>query len=237
MKTWLSGAIGLMTLGALAPATAADFAPQLNIKSAKAPAYLAPIYDWTGFYLGVFGGGGESRTNRNNVFDSTSYNGSGGIAGVTAGYNWQTRNVMLGAEADIGWTSIGGRDGAAAGLQNETHSRWLSTIRGRVGVVANQWLFFGTGGLAIANLDHTNIFLGVPDAFSVSRTGWTAGAGAEYALTPNWSAKLEYRHFDFDAYHRDQPTNGAAHYTVKSQFDTVTAGVNYKWGGPLVAKY
>jgi outer membrane immunogenic protein len=229
----------LIALGFVNPASAADLVSRTATRlSAKAPAYLAPIYDWTGFYIGVFGGGGRSQINRTDAFGSTSYGGNGGTAGVTAGYNWQNRNLMFGAEADLGWTDLGGQNDTAAALRTETHSRWLSSIRGRIGIVANQWLFFGTGGLAFTNSQHVSMVPGAAaDIFSSTNIGWTAGGGAEYAITPNWSAKLEYRHFDFDSLRRDYPVNGSAHYTVKNQFDTVTAGVNYKWGGPLVAKY
>ena len=63
MKKFLLGTVGLIALGMAAPASAADMAVK-----APPPPYVAPIYDWTGFYIGANGGWGESH-NCLNFFD------------------------------------------------------------------------------------------------------------------------------------------------------------------------
>ena len=70
-----------------------------------------------------------------------------------------------------------------------TQANWLATVRGRAGFAWDRVLFYGTGGAAFGNVQAGRI--GVPYA-SVTQTGWTAGAGVEWAFLPNWTAKVEY---------------------------------------------
>jgi outer membrane immunogenic protein len=126
---------------------------------------------------------------------------------------------------------------------------WFGTVRGRLGAVNNNILFFATGGVAFAQVKETiaeNFSLGTPANFtSVTSTfnqiGWAAGGGIEAALSGNWTAKAEYLYLDLG--------------TIKSTFNDGTltinntstvrdhifrAGVNYRFAGepgPVIAKY
>src|ERR1700761_3459127 len=103
MKLSLAAALGAIAIVASLPASAADLPPRGM--PYKAPAY-APMYNWTGFYLGINGGG---------AFGDSSWNGfaisnspSGGMAGVTAGYNWQGMGSpwVFGLEGDVDWSGV-----------------------------------------------------------------------------------------------------------------------------------
>lgn len=239
MKKTLAFA-GMMSLlvGAPSIATAADMA----VKAAPIAPPVA-IYNWTGFYIGGFGGYGWGNHDRlNDAGFANSYSSTGGIAGGLAGYNWQIRNFVLGVEGDIAWADIKGDDNFVGGTRDETTLRWVGTIRGRAGVAFDKWLLFATGGWAYGEQRHVNTNIGVGvDAFSANTNGWTAGAGVEYAFAPNWLGKVEYRYYDFERYFRAgapvATPNGNVPYSVASQYHTVTVGVSYKFGGPVMAKY
>ncbi|MGA8651485.1 MAG: outer membrane beta-barrel protein, partial [Xanthobacteraceae bacterium] len=79
--------------------------------------------------------------------------------------------------------------GSCAGQGCETKSNWLATVRGRAGYAWDRVLFYGTGGAAFANVQAG---AGALPFSSSTQTGWTAGAGVEYAFTNNISAKVEY---------------------------------------------
>src|ERR1700686_2535495 len=115
MKRILLTTVSLSVLGLLSPALGAD------LPYAKAPTIAAPVYDWTGVYVGVFGGGGFGNHNVNNALGQSSaftnftanYSSQGGLAGGEAGYNWQSGNYLVGIEADGFWSGIKGNDAAA----------------------------------------------------------------------------------------------------------------------------
>jgi outer membrane immunogenic protein len=89
MKKFVLGALGLAALGMAAPASAADLAARPYVKAP--PPMLAPIYDWTGFYIGANGGWGQSRNcwgfvPVGGVFIADGCNSrSGGVAGGQIG--------------------------------------------------------------------------------------------------------------------------------------------------------
>jgi outer membrane immunogenic protein len=125
------------------------------------------------------------------------------------------------------------------------------------------FLFYGTGGLAYGGvrsstaINFNNTDAAVPGATSASlsstRVGWTAGVGGEWMFSPNWTAKLEYLYYDLGSttyatggYAVDvSPTtfagtgiaSVATSTTTKWTGNIVRVGVNYKFGGPVVAKY
>jgi outer membrane immunogenic protein len=225
MKSFLLGSISLVSLALAGQAMAADL-------PTKAPAYQAVplLYNWTGFYAGIYGGGGWGKHDRSNITGfNNSYNSSGGLIGATAGYNWQFNNpLVVGLEGDIAWANIKGDDGGVGGTADESKYRWLGSVRGRAGYAFNNWLFFGTGGWAFANIQHSNN--GFPtDTFNNNRSGWTLGGGVEYAFQQNWTARIDYRYYDLGTYTRSAPTNGIAPYSVGNKLQTVTVGLSYKF--------
>lgn len=217
----LAVALGL----GLAPAAMAADMP------AKAPAMIQPIpYNWTGFYIGADIGGGWGKHDRSVVPPGfvNSYNSSGIIGGIHAGYNWQMQSIVLGLETDINWTSIKGDDGGAGGTTDETKVKWLGSTVARAGFAWDRFLVFAVGGWAYGGLDHSNA--GPPvQTFSSTRSGWTVGGGAEYAINANWIARIQYRYYDLGTYQNLAPTNGVLPYQVGNKLSTVTAGISYKF--------
>lgn len=224
MRKILLGSISLVSLALAGQAMAAD----LPTKAAYQAVPL--LYNWTGFYVGIYGGGGWGKHDRSNIAGfNNSYNSTGGLIGATAGYNWQFNNpLVVGLEGDIAWASIKGDDGGVGGTVDESKYRWLGSVRGRIGYAFNNFLVFGTGGWAFANIDHTNF--GPPvDSFNNDRSGWTLGGGVEYAFQKNWTARVDYRYYDFGTYTRSAPTNGILPYSVDNRLQTVTVGLSYKF--------
>jgi outer membrane immunogenic protein len=249
MKRILFTTVSLAALGLISPALAAD----LPVYT-KAPALAAPQYDWSGFYVGVFGGGGYGNHNVNNANGpagfanfTANYTSQGGIAGGEAGYNWQSGNIVLGVEADGFWSGVRGSDAtgvnagafAVTGI-DATNLRDGFTLRARGGVAVDRLLLFFTGGWAYGDFLHTNtdVTFGLgTDQFSTHRSGLAAGGGLAYAITDNVIGKFEYRYYDFGRYVRAAPLNGALPYTVDNTLSVVMVGLDFKFGGPVVARY
>jgi outer membrane immunogenic protein len=254
MKRILFTAVSLGMLGVLSPAQAAD------LPYAKAPPVTPSVYDWTGAYVGVFGGGGFGNHNVNNTNGqavpfadfTANYSSTGGLAGGEAGYNWQSGNYLVGVEGDLFWSGIKGNDSSqfangafpGVGAVDADSLRWGGTLRVRGGFTVDRWLMFFTGGYAYGSLQHTNTPPGGPiDHFNVQGNGLTAGAGFAYAITDNLSAKFEYRYYNFNGYNRagnaatGLTPNGQIPYTTETTYSVVTVGLDFKFGGPVVAKY
>jgi outer membrane immunogenic protein len=252
MKRILLTTVSLGVLGLSAPALAADLTPYI-----KAPAAVSPIYDWSGFYVGVYGGGGFGNHNLNNALGpagfanfTLNYGSSGGIGGGEVGYNYQTGSVVIGLEADGFWSGIKGNNnlGSTDAFGNvstdATSLRWGDSVRARGGIAVDRLMLFFTGGWAYASLRHTSTdtVFGI-DTFDNKRNGLTAGAGIAYALTNNLIGKFEYRYYDFGDYTRAAvastgvTANGQLPYTIHNTYSVVTLGLDYKFGGPVVAKY
>ncbi|MGA7070468.1 outer membrane protein [Bradyrhizobium sp.] len=257
MKRILLSTASLGVLGLLSPALAAD------LPYVKAPSATPSVYDWTGAYVGVFGGGGFGNHNVNNATGSSqpfidfsaNYSSQGGLAGGEAGYNWQSGSYIVGVEGDLFWSGIRGNDGSqfvAGAFPGVTavdadNWRWGGTLRVRGGFTVDRWLMFFTGGYAFGDIQHTNtppVGAGLPvDRFNVTANGLAAGGGIAYAITNNVSAKVEYRYYNFMGYNRAASTltgftpNGQLPYTTNSSYSVVSVGFDFKFGGPVVAKY
>jgi outer membrane immunogenic protein len=247
MKRILLTTVSLGVLGLMSPALGAD----LPLYS-KAPVVATPVYDWSGFYVGVFGGGGFGNHNLDNALGpaglanfTINYASRGGVGGVEGGYNWQSGNIVFGVEADGFWSGIKGSDISPfnagtlpIGSMDATNLRNGATLRARGGIAVDRLLLFFTGGWAYGNFQHTNTdpVLGV-DQFTANRNGLAAGGGIAYAMTDNLIGKFEYRYYDYGRYTRTTPSNGQLPYTVDNTYSVVTLGLDFKFGGPMVAKY
>jgi outer membrane immunogenic protein len=272
-------------------ATAADL-PAAPAPVYRAPV-VARAYDWSGIYIGINGGGAWSRSNlsTSTVFDPAGYfveasvsavNAAGAqtidatsfLGGAQVGYNVQSGRFVAGLEFDFDYFRLRGSSTttgvypccAPAGftISSSVRADWLATLRGRAGVAAANWLFYATGGLAVANVKGNFAFTdncgdvvvcngpGGPNAFeaaSVSkvRFGYAVGGGAEAGLWGSWSLKAEYLYVAF----RSESVTGRittpaiAPFAINNPF-THTAdlkahvarlGLNYRFGGPMVASY
>ena len=187
MKKILLTTLAFAALG-MAPAIAADLAAARPFT--KAPA-VAPIVNWTGFYIGAMGGYGTE-------------NGSdgirGGFGGGTIGYNWQMNNLVFGLEADAAGADIRRSvTELVLGVPVTATAKVdaLGTVRGRFGFAVDQVLLYGTGGYAWADTKLSATALGLTISDSKVLSGWTAGAGAEWMFAPHWSLKGEYLYRSF----------------------------------------
>jgi len=222
-RSFIAGCLALAALAAAPGAQAADLglAPLY-----KAPPPVSAAYNWSGFYLGANAGGGWGDS-RWQGFDSVNL--SGGMAGGTAGFNWQTGPMVLGLEGDIDWAGLSGSTASAAcpGGSCGTSDTWLSTVRGRAGYAFDRFLPYVTGGLAAGDIRATAP--GLPGG-SATNTGWTVGGGVEFALPGNWSAKAEYLHVDLGSFNCGTGCGGTPNENVSLRENVFRAGVNYHFG-------
>ena len=211
-----------------APAFAADM-------PMKAP-MAAPMFDWSGWYVGIEGGGGWARSKIVPPAAISPESGNGGLAGGTIGYNLQRGPWVLGIEGDFSWSNIHTTTRTNCATTCDSRLDWFGTARARAGyTVAPTLLLYATGGAAFGSIH--SWFPTFPDQATARKTGWTIGGGIEGVVAPNWTAKLEYLHVNFGRYATDTladiPNEGF-------RANIVRVGLNYKfdWGkGPVVAKY
>jgi outer membrane immunogenic protein len=215
-------------------ASTSAFAADATIEEPPAPMAViqeVPIFSWTGGYIGLQGGGLWSDSNVDNLDTGAfepdtglfgdSFNG--GLFGVYAGYNWQSGPWVFGAEGDFNgvWNdetfNIGGVD-------VDVGTDYLASLRGRLGYAFDRALIFATGGVAFTQFS-AEADLGNNFSFNADQsfTGWTVGAGAEYAFTNNWIGRVEYRYYDFS----NDVLDGFG--DVELETNTLTVGVSYKF--------
>jgi outer membrane immunogenic protein len=203
-------------------AAAADLSRPAPQTYYKAPV-VAPAYNWSGFYLGLNGGGAFGRS----TWDTTGgFDISGGLVGATVGYNYQFGQAVAGIDADIDWADISGSSTTNCVTGCKTSDTWLSTVRGRLGYAADRFMPFITGGLAAGDIKaSTPAFAGA----STDRAGWTIGGGLEFAITNNWSAKAEYLYVDLGKFNCGLSCGVTATDNVSFTTNLVRAGVNYRF--------
>ena len=217
MKKILLTTTALIGLG-IAPAAAADLAAR---PYTKAPAAAIAINNWTGFYLGAMGGYAQENTSDLGQL-------SGGFAGGTAGYNWQTGNIVLGIEADAAWADVGATVNVIPGLASLNYKiRDMGTVRGRIGYAFDSVLIYGTGGYAWSDNRFTATALGASISDSHFHSGWTVGAGVEVMFAPKWSVKAEYlyKSLEGQTYFAGVVPGGVPVGTIN--LNSVQVGVNY----------
>jgi outer membrane immunogenic protein len=171
----------------------------------------APIFTWTGFYVGVNAGYGWSNDDFDSVDLADEDDDGGFVGGAQVGYNYQIGSFVVGLEGDIQYADFGS-EGAFIGTDGATYdidrSDWFGTVRARAGVAFDRALIYATGGFAFA--DDAN--------------GWTVGGGVEYAFTNNLSAKIEGLYVNLD---NDDDFPG---FDGETDFGVVRAGLNFRFG-------
>src|ERR1700722_11060417 len=185
MKTFLLRTAALAALATASPAHAGDW-----LDAPPAFSRAPSVYDWTGFYIGINGGGGFGRVpwNSNPDLAVGSANVSSGLFGGTIGYNAQTVSAfVLSPEADLGWDHINARiPGTLAPTcapftptNCELTTSWLATPRLRLGFAFDRVMPYVTGGVSIGDLtaDITGQPFGNQSKVNLS---WTVGAGVEF---------------------------------------------------------
>jgi outer membrane immunogenic protein len=249
----------LMTSVAATAMVGSAYAADLPSRKAPPMAYAppVPIFTWTGFYVGV-NGGGMFRANNNNGYNNAFFFGGAApvvgfnnnnnngrfLVGGQAGVNWQVSQFVFGIEGD-GQALLGGRRNDFPGASGGNSTGFLGTVRGRAGIAFDRFLVYGTGGVAFGNSGYPNVAVatvgGIPGYFTAnnnnsSRVGYALGGGVEYAFLNNWSVKVEYLFTDLGRTNRTYYLGGGlpAGFTVtgREQNHIVRAGLNYKfdWG-------
>jgi outer membrane immunogenic protein len=235
--------IGLLSAGA---AQAAD----MPLKAP--PRIAAPGFSWTGCYIGGHVGAGWGtktwRDKGDDFSDNTSYNTNGFLGGAQVGcdYQWASR-VVIGFEGSWSGTGIKGdgvfpfeavppvnSDGGGATIGSKLS--WIATVTGRFGLTVDSALIYVKGGGAWVRERHTTVEHEESDEFiaasvRVTRSGWLVGTGIEYAITPTWSAKIEYNYMDFGTKNVLFDLSGDPA-SVKQQLHSVKFGINYRFWGP-----
>ena len=235
----------------------------------KAPPAIADaVYNWSGFHVGVSVGGAwgdfDPRTSAStggfyNAAIVGQINGAGAqtisptgfSAGVQAGYDWQIGRFVVGVEGGFDALHLtGSANGSAIRFATEparqfvltsyARSDGLFTLRPRVGIAANNWLFYATGGLALANIEGDLLFTGSGGALQSAtidenKFGYAVGGGAEWGLNDRLSAKVEYLRASFDRVIASQTASNVPTQRF-TQSDTMSAnlvrfGLNYRFGG------
>ncbi len=238
-------------------ASAADLAAR---PYTKAPAPMVSVYNWTGFYIGVNGGGGWADKswdiyNNGGVLvapafrNEGSHTASGATVGGQIGYRWQASNWVFGLEAQGNWADFSGSNTslffAPGTVTNRTKVDALGLFTGQVGYAWNNVLWYVKGGAAVARDKYEGSITGtgfVFDRATDTRWGGVVGTGLEFAFSPNWSVAVEYDHLFMDR--RDitltstvLPGVLSRGESIRQDIDMVTARINYRFGGPIVAKY
>jgi outer membrane immunogenic protein len=171
------------------------------------PPYIPPApFSWTGFYIGGNAGVAWTQGDLNDSFGSSFGNSQNAVftGGGQVGANYQINWLVVGVEADFDWLANNNNSSNSVfvpvignSFQVSANDRWITTLAGRVGFAANNWLFYAKGGggwVGVNNFTVTNVTTGNSFSFSNgnSNSGWLAGAGIEWAFAPNWTARVEY---------------------------------------------
>jgi len=261
MKKGLLVGLSLAVLGS-APAFAADLAAR-HVYT-KAPPPVAPIYNWSGFYVGFNGGGGWSHDcwSTTAVFgvvvpvtSEGCHDASGGLVGGQVGYRWQMTNWVFGLEAQGDWANLKGSNtsliGTAIGFPytNQTKIDAIGLFTGQIGYAWNNVLWYFKGGAAVTRSKYDGLFAGVVfDHATDTRWGGAVGTGVEVGFAPGWSVGFEYDHLFMGSrnvnllFPAGIPAIGGVVFrtdSIKQDVDMATVRVNYTFGGPgpVVAKY
>lgn len=210
-------AVTLGLLGALSSsAFAADMAPRTYTKAA---AVAAPVYGWTGFYIGGDVGGAWAETSvaanflpspaaftvDNEAFKNSS---SSFIGSVHAGYNWQVSSIaVLGIEADaswlranasrtVEWLTGGVVSCPPSGICTTTMSTnvsWLASVRGRAGLLASpNVLLYATGGAAWGKVDHAAVARNIANNYNAPFNGSSTNTGYVVGAGVEWMAAANW---------------------------------------------
>jgi outer membrane immunogenic protein len=232
MKKILLASVAFLGMAAIVPAQAADLAAR---PYTKAPAYTpAPIYNWTGFYIGGHIGGAFGGSNNVLAPGFINNNNDGRfMGGGQIGYDTQfSPNWVFGIEANYSFLDTG----------SNFANRGLGSVTGRLGYTWGPALLYVKGGYGWADTRFTNGFGG--GTFSdthIGRDGYTVGGGLEYLFTQNWSGKIEYQYYNFGHTTAIFTDANLVPHAVSFTNDehTIKVGLNYRfnWGAPVAARY
>ena len=215
---FLSTALAAALVGGVSVGTANAADPVVYDAPVEVPAAVSV---WGGFYVGGNIGYGWGDATFDDDGDDVDFDFDGIIGGVHVGYNWQVNHFVFGIEGDISATDF--TSGPVGGNSRIVGMDWMASLRARAGIAHNNWLFYGTAGVAWADL-HAESTAG-PNFRSGSdtATGWVAGLGVERKFTERLSGRVEWLHSEFDT-NFDFPTFGG---DTDFSVDTVRIGISF----------
>jgi outer membrane immunogenic protein len=228
---------GLSFMSAIALVPLAANAADLYRNPPPSASYVPPAAYveqniWQGFYAGLNGDYGWGGGNGDS---SARAQPQGGFGGGQIGYNFQGGPLVFGLETDFqGGDLSGGIAGTTVGggaFSSKESVDWFGTARGRLGLAFGHALFYGTGGFAYGDVRQSAVYNGVSLGASGTQTGWVAGGGIEYKVTPAWSLKGEYQYIDLGSEKLTDTANIPATNSLDTSFQTVRFGLNYRFGG------
>jgi outer membrane immunogenic protein len=214
-------------------AEAADLKPDSRNPGQQ---YYEPVYNWDGWYVGGFLGGGHGLWTidffRNNNHGHAEHTADGVAFGAMAGYNYQlTKNVVLGVEADIGYFAA--KNTTEVFDNDHTLQQYgaIGSLRGRVGYAFNRLMFYGTAGLAFAEFNE-NIQKGRNAGEQVVwenqfRTGFVVGGGIDYAFTNRIVGRVEYLYNNFGTVTLFNADGNQANF--KNEIHILRVGATYRF--------
>jgi outer membrane immunogenic protein len=247
MKKALLGSVALATL-AIGPAIAADIPRRAPVVTTVA----APVYNWSGFYVGAHGGYGWGNVDATTTsatlffpsgFPLASSSVNGGLGGLQGGFNVQYGAWVFGVEGNYSWADLTGSETTASPLvagaaSTVNHSyKWVADVSGRVGYAWNNWMLYAKGGWAWTHSDGNFNIVGAggvtlaTGSAGEDRSGYLVGGGFEYGFTPNWSAKVEYNYMDFGtkSITHTSPIGVVTTRDQKLTLNVIKAGLNYRF--------
>ncbi|MBX9778596.1 MAG: outer membrane beta-barrel protein [Xanthobacteraceae bacterium] len=244
-----------------AQALAADLPARMPVKAP--PPVVAPVFTWTGCYVGMHGGYAWGRkkdwTEAGVLEPFAAHDVDGPLFGGQVGCNLQHDRWVFGIEGQASWADVKGNTTFTSGLLTSapitngffTKADILGTIAARLGIAFDRSLLFVKGGLAFAHEKHwLTAAQGAGPAVIVASTdkylrwGWMVGGGWEYAFSGRWSGKIEYNYLhlgrDADPLCPVPGPGTCVDFELKQHIHLVKVGINYRFtggDGPLVARY
>lgn len=194
-----------------------------------APVAAIPAFSWTGGYVGGQIGYGWGKSRFDVLLNGYELKPRGFLGGVYAGYNFDLGNsVVLGVDADVTYNDVNKK--IDTGLETlKTELRWSGAVRARAGYAVDRFLPYIAGGVAFGQVKNNYSVSALNRSFSDKNTltGWTIGAGVDYAATDNLIVRLEYRYTDYGR--KDFDFGGASSIRNKFKTNDVRLGIAYKF--------
>jgi len=248
----------MMWVGLVAAMASAPMAVQAADMPVKAPPLPAPapVYSWTGCYIGGNIGGARVRRELHDTFTGNEWSRTGDgvfMGGGQIGCNYQFNSFVIGGEFDTDWLGNKDDDGSGVIFRGNTYrahldSKWTSTLAARFGFAVNSWLFYGKAGVGwvgVGDVTITNVTTGASLVGSNSRSasGPMLGAGIEYGFSNNWSVKAEFDSIrlsdrSFTVTGAVIPALAGDTFTSHRNVQEFKFGLNYRFGGnSMVGSY
>jgi outer membrane immunogenic protein len=222
----------------------------------KAPPIAAAVFDWSGFYIGLDGGGASSHECWTvysvagvPVFPNPEgcHTATGGLFGGQGGYRWQVTHWVFGVEAQGDWAGLTGSNPSLTAIipyMNQTKIDGIGLFTGQAGYAWNNVLWYVKGGAAVTDNRYSSFFTAtgiVWNEANETRWGGALGTGIEFGFAPNWSVGVEYHHLFMGNNSVTFPASAIAvtrSDNIRQDLDMGAVRLNYRFGaGPIAARY